>query len=199
MPTATAAADDRSWRRHSHRPAAPDHVVHGRLGKLTLVLRVSWATASERVVAVPLQRPSLRRVFVPTSVLGSDGGVVGDAHGTRAAHRRQLAGHHRGHPTGQAGTRGRLRGVPGRHQRRGQGLPRLSRRGDLPPRSKRRVPDRLPLRFGRPSALLAGLPRARSVAGTRRAPRRRAIQTQVLTGLESGSPCRSSRATRWPS
>jgi hypothetical protein len=38
--------------------------------------------ANERVVAVFGQRPDLRRVFVPTPVLVSDDGGVGDGRGS---------------------------------------------------------------------------------------------------------------------
>ena len=38
--------------------------------------------ATERVVAVLLQRPDLRRVLVPMPVLVSDDGAAGDARGT---------------------------------------------------------------------------------------------------------------------
>jgi hypothetical protein len=38
--------------------------------------------ATEQVVAVLLQRPDLRQVLVPTCVLISDDGAVGDARGT---------------------------------------------------------------------------------------------------------------------
>jgi len=82
------------------------------------------------------------------------------------------AGHRDGHPAVRPGTGG-LRGDPGRHRGRGQGLPRLPRRRGIPPRRRRgrRVPDRLPLRLARPPAQLAGLRRAPWM--TRRATRRR--------------------------
>jgi hypothetical protein len=40
------------------------------------------AVGNQGMVAVRIQRPDLRRVFVPTSVLASDDSAVGDELGT---------------------------------------------------------------------------------------------------------------------
>jgi hypothetical protein len=192
--------------RHPIRPTAPDHVVHGRLGKLTLELQGELGDGQRAGGGRALQRPSLRQVFVPTSVLGSDGGVVGDAREpelptdanwpvTTTVTRRVMPGHEATYEAFLAGISGAARASPA-----------ISAwKSSAPSRSKRRVPDRLPPRFGR--HLRSRLDSPEHAAWQARAEPHVAgpIQTQVLTGPESwftlptqpGRP--AARPTRWPS
>jgi hypothetical protein len=80
--TATTAAGDRSSRPPSHRPRTPDHAGRKRPGELTLDVQSEVAVGNQCMVAVRIQRPCLRWVFVPTSVLVSDDSAVGDELGT---------------------------------------------------------------------------------------------------------------------
>jgi hypothetical protein len=75
----------RSSRPPSHRPRTPDHAVGKRPGELTLDVQGAVgevAVGNQCVVAVCIQRPYLRRVFVPTAVLVSGDSAVGDELGT---------------------------------------------------------------------------------------------------------------------